>query len=564
MEKNPKKNLVILLLVFFICSLVLMIIISFYNLDLINNEFASNETNQNNAVLPLNNNADLNNENEIINNQLSNFDLSFLKLENQKENKVYSPLSIKYALKMLEEGASGESKAQISKIIGDYNLTKYNSNENMSFANSLFIRDSFKQGVKQSYIDTLKNKYDAEVKFDKFENAKNINDWIKNKTLNIIPKMVEDNDVTQLDFALINALAIDMEWKEKFILLEGVGAKIEYLHEKRETLPSDEYMYQTNINVYDTENVSSEIFKNGHENLKVSGMHIEAAINNYDIVNILGEENIRNIVANEYRKFAKGEEYDEKHAYGDFLLSEDTTDAGIEEALDEFLPNYISELKENYHKSGSSTEFSMYVDNDVKIFAKDLKEYDNTMLQYIGIMPINYNLDEFITETNSIKINNYINKLKSIDSKDFKEGVVTKITGYIPKFNFEYNLNLMDDLKEQNITDIFDSEKADLRNIIDIEEENSYISTALHKANIEFTQDGIKAAAATMLGGYGAGDPFDYLFDVPVEEIDLTFDKPYMFLIRDKQIGDTWFVGTVYEPLLWEDEPEKENVWESE
>ena len=36
-----------------------------------------------------------------------------------------------------------------------------------------------------------------------------------------------------------------------------------------------------------------------------------------------------------------------------------------------------------------------------------------------------------------------------------------------------------------------------------------------------------------------------------IEKIDLTFDKPYMFLIRDKETNEMWFVGTVYEPLLY-------------
>ena len=140
----------------------------------------------------------------------------------------------------------------------------------------------------------------------------------------------------------------------------------------------------------------------------------------------------------------------------------------------------------------------------------------------------------------------------------FKEGVLTKIYGYIPKFNFEYNLDLMEDLKKQGITNVFDSQKADLSNMVD---GDAYISSALHKANIEFTQDGIKAAAVTFIGGAGAGSPFDYEFEVPVEEIDITFDKPYMFLIRDKENGETWFMGTVYEPLLWENEPQKEPIY---
>ena len=316
----------------------------------------------------------------------------------------------------------------------------------------------------------------------------------------------------------------------------------------------------SSIDVYDIENVSSNLFRKDDNDIKVSGMHIEATINNYDIIKELGEENIKKIVGDEYRKFAKDENYDQEHAGGDFPLSDDVTDEGIDKDLKEFLPTYIEEIKQNYHKVGSSTDFSIYVDNDVKVFAKDLKEYDNTTLQYIGIMPVNSKLDSFVTNIDSKTVNNYISNLKGIKYQDFKEGVVTRIKGYIPKFNFEYNLNLMEDLKKQNITDIFDKEKADLKNITD--NKKSYINTALHKASIDFTQDGIKAAAATILGGYGAGEPFDYYFDVPVQEIDITFDKPYMFLIRDKRTGEIWFMGTVYEPLLWDNEPEKVNAWE--
>ena len=97
------------------------------------------------------------------------------------------------------------------------------------------------------------------------------------------------------------------------------------------------------------------------------------------------------------------------------------------------------------------------------------------------------------------------------------------------------------------ITDVFEPQKANLTNMTD--DESMYINTAKHKANIEFTQDGIKAAAATELLGAGAGGWYDYYFEMPVEEIDITFDKPYMFLIRDKKTGETWFTGTVYNPL---------------
>ena len=100
------------------------------------------------------------------------------------------------------------------------------------------------------------------------------------------------------------------------------------------------------------------------------------------------------------------------------------------------------------------------------------------------------------------------------------------------------------------INNIFDINKSDLSNMITGEKQ--YIDKAVHKANIEFSNDGIKAAAATAFGGSGAAGcyiDFDHEYEVPIEEIDLTFDKPYMYIIRDKATGEVWFTGTVYDPV---------------
>ena len=118
----------------------------------------------------------------------------------------------------------------------------------------------------------------------------------------------------------------------------------------------------------------------------------------------------------------------------------------------------------------------------------------------------------------------------------------------IPLFKFSYELKLLEDLKALGIEDVFDINSADLSKLTS--EEKQYIFDATHMANIEFSNDGIKAAAATSMGGAGsAGCGFDYKYDIPVEVIDVTFDKPYLFLIRDKDSGEVWFVGTVYQPI---------------
>lgn len=156
------------------------------------------------------------NQNDVV---LDSFTYSFLKLETNKNNLVYSPLSIKYALSMLSDGANGQTKEEIDKVIKDLGITKYeNIDKVLSLANSVFIRDTFKNKVKEEYTTTLKQKYNAEVIYDEFKDAKNVNDWIEEKTFGLIKNMLRDEQVQDFDveMLLINALAIDMGWSETF------------------------------------------------------------------------------------------------------------------------------------------------------------------------------------------------------------------------------------------------------------------------------------------------------------------------------------------------------------
>ena len=127
--------------------------------------------------------------------------------------------------------------------------------------------------------------------------------------------------------------------------------------------------------------------------------------------------------------------------------------------------------------------------------------------------------------------------------------MITRLSVKVPFFDFDYKLKLLDDLKTLGVTDVFSPDTADLSQMTSAPE--SYIQNALHKADIDFSNDGIRAAAATaVVGGLGAGykNTFDYEWDVPIEEVELTFDKPFFFIIHDKSSGEVWFTGTVYNP----------------
>ena len=366
-----------------------------------------------------------------------------------------------------------------------------------------------------------------------------MNKWVASKTLNLIPSLFDD--VSDFNFVLVNALGIDMEWAHKFS--EPIDVAVLYRHEKGNDDESIGFVASSEVSKYEF----------GTNKEEASGLKFEATYNKYDIVHNLGEEKIKNTVKEEYVKWAKT--LDKDVGEGKDLFNGDLSDQNINKVFEDFFKGYVEELKKNYGVEGKTTDFEFYVDDNVKCFVKDLKECGSNTLQYIGIMPTNEDLDKYVEKITAADISGMLNNLVSLDKGNFKEGYLTKIEGTIPKFKFDYELKLKDDLKLMGINNVFELGKANLNNMADASD--TFISEAKHKANIEFTQDGIKAAA-TGIGGLGAGGSFDYLFKIPVIRIDLTFNKPYMFLIRDKASSEVWFVGTVYNPLSYADDTQKQ------
>ncbi len=377
---------------------------------------------------------------EMANADSKEFSIKFLQLENESQNKIYSPLSIKYALKMLQEGAKNSTYNQIEKIIGDLKLPKYNNvDKKLSLANGLYIRDTYSEYVKKEFINTLQNKYSAEVKYDKFQSAKNVNDWIDKKTFGIIKNMLSDNLVQNPDtqMLLINALAIDLEWDEKFDF-------------------NDTY---------------------GKEFTKEDGTKINAT---------------------------------------------------------------------TMYQKTASDDISYYLGEDVTALTMALEEEEDTELEFMAIMPKG-NLKEYVSNLKMEDIDKITKKLKS--SSNEKNGIEINI----PKFSFEYDLKLKQDLINLGITDAFDKDLADFSNMADIQksQKNMYVGDALHKANIDFSEKGVKAAAVTVMA------MMDVVAIMPQDPIIVDFDRPFLFLIRDKETNEVWFTGTVYEPNLWENDREE-------
>ncbi|MBQ3465107.1 hypothetical protein IJH15_02720 [Candidatus Saccharibacteria bacterium] len=184
-----------------------------------------------------------------------------------------------------------------------------------------------------------------------------------------------------------------------------------------------------------------------------------------------------------------------------------------------------------YYKKEDATAVSLPLDPG----SKDVN------LEFVAIMPSG-DLDEYIENIDQTNIDKIINNFTS--ASEPKDGVIVRI----PKFKFDYTLAFTKDLNSLGIKTAFDKEFADFSNMAS---KPLYVSEAVHKANIDFSEDGIKAAAITvftMVDATSVADPY-----VPRPVI-INIDHPFLFLIRDADNGAIWFTGAVYRPNLWEDD----------
>ena len=100
------------------------------------------------------------------------------------------------------------------------------------------------------------------------------------------------------------------------------------------------------------------------------------------------------------------------------------------------------------------------------------------------------------------------------------------------------NAALSAGLKALGVTDVFDWQTADFTPMT--RDMPTYVSKAEHAARVTVDEEGVVAAAYTVLAMSGGGMP-------PEDEIDFTLDRPFLFAITGAQ-GLPLFVGVVNQP----------------
>ena len=355
----------------------------------------------------------------------------FLRLERENENIIYSPLSIRHGLSLLEAGAASSTKSEIKNVLGSAELTKYQDvNDTLSLANGVFVRDTFSGKVKSEYFDTVTSTQQAEVAYDSFADTTKIDEWVKNKSLNLIDKVgIKVDKETQM--VLVNTLAIKMDWQVQFKKSDTVG---------------------------------KSFYKSDNSEITATTMSLET----------------------------------------------------------------------------TNQEVGYLIDDEATILKMPLQPAGDTTLEFVAVMPSG-SLANYISNVKEADLNAKI--ASAIPASTSKKGIEI----YIPKFKFDYSLDFIEDLKKLGIKKAFDPDEADFSNMVSASEK-LYVSDAIHKANIDFSEDGIKAAAVTA---------FAMTAGTAIQEEEPTvvrIDHPFLFIIRDKNNGTIWFAGAVYQPNLWEND----------
>ncbi|MCI8447701.1 MAG: serpin family protein [Eubacterium sp.] len=111
----------------------------------------------------------------------------------------------------------------------------------------------------------------------------------------------------------------------------------------------------------------------------------------------------------------------------------------------------------------------------------------------------------------------------------------------VPVFDITSQIQLEDGLKALGVTDVFDADRSDFSPMTK-KLDGIYISTAEHAVRVTVDEEGVSAAAYTvMMADAGGAMP-------PEKEVDFILDRPFLFVITGND-GLPLFTGVVNDPV---------------
>lgn len=198
------------------------------------------------------------------------------------------------------------------------------------------------------------------------------------------------------------------------------------------------------------------------------------------------------------------------------------------------------EMMHNSYESNQKDVKYIKNDNEMAVilpynsYNKEESETDTVDLQFIAVLP-NNDVNKYIYDFNLEKYSSLMNGFKEIRPNE-------KLDVSLPRFKYDYSINNFNKyLINIGLRETF-SENPNFSRIID---KNLKISSSVHKTHISLNEKGTKAAAVTY---------FSMANSSALDEktiINIDFNKPFLYMIKDSKSDELLFFGVVKEPNEW-------------
>ena len=190
----------------------------------------------------------------------------FREVVSEDKSLMLSPISITYALGMLNNGAAGETQQQINKVLGFteagevngfcrkmlYAAPNQDPQTKVMIANTIYVNQPYE--LMSAFVQTVNDYYQAQPETRNFHDGKTmdvINRWASDHTERMIEKVLDEQSFNPDAVSyLLNAIYFKGEWSQKFETddtqeeLFDNRVKVPMMHQVKELLYAEKDDYQ--------------------------------------------------------------------------------------------------------------------------------------------------------------------------------------------------------------------------------------------------------------------------------------------------------------------------------
>lgn len=201
----------------------------------------------------------------------NDFAFNLFRTAQSNESQILSPLSITYALGMLNNGATGQTQQEINTVLGfgetgadainDFckkmlaEAPALDNKTKVMIANTIFVNKSQGYELKPPFVEKANNYYNANPESRDFKDGETldvINQWASDHTEKMITKILRADEFNPDAVSyLLNAIYFKGEWSMKFNKNEtkdepfNNGEKVPMMHQECELSYLDNDTYQS-------------------------------------------------------------------------------------------------------------------------------------------------------------------------------------------------------------------------------------------------------------------------------------------------------------------------------